>query len=70
MGFRGIRGVLFFDVASAWENEFDQFIGSFGTGIRFALGYLVVLRFDFTRTTDFRSVSPKTDFDFFFGWNF
>ncbi|MCH8026721.1 MAG: PD40 domain-containing protein [candidate division Zixibacteria bacterium] len=70
MGFRGIRGVLFFDVASAWENEFDQFIGSFGTGIRFALGYLVVLRFDFTRTTDFRSISPKTDFDFFFGWNF
>ncbi len=70
LGFRGIRGVLFFDVASAWENDFDQFIGSFGTGIRFALGYLVVLRFDFTRTTDFRSISPKTDFDFFFGWNF
>jgi hypothetical protein len=70
MDFRGIRGALFFDTGSAWDREFDQFLGSFGFGFRVALGYLVVLRFDFTRTTDFESVSPSTDFDFFFGWNF
>ncbi|UCD64996.1 MAG: hypothetical protein JSW34_06075 [Candidatus Zixiibacteriota bacterium] len=70
LGFRGIRGALFFDTGSAWDDEFDQFLGSFGAGIRVSLGYFVVLRFDFSRTTDFKSVSPKTDFDFFFGWNF
>lgn len=70
LGFRGIRGALYFDVGSAWEKEFDQFYGSFGAGFRVALGYVVVLRFDFTKTTDFKNVSKGTDFDFFFGWNF
>jgi hypothetical protein len=70
MGFRGIRGALFFDVGSAWDNDFDQFYGSFGSGVRVALGYVVVLRFDFSRRTDFVKISPTTDFDFFFGWNF
>jgi len=70
MDFRGIRGALFFDVGSAWEDEFDQFLGSFGWGFRVSLGYVVLLRFDFARTTDFHSVSPDFDFDFFFGWNF
>jgi len=70
LGFRGIRGAVFFDVGSAWDDDFDQFLGSFGTGFRVSLGYLVVLRFDFTRTTDFETISPTTDFDFFFGWNF
>lgn len=70
LDFRGIRGALFFDTGSAWDDEFDQFLGSFGFGFRVALGYVVLLRFDFTRTTDFETISPNTDFDFFFGWNF
>ncbi len=70
MAFRGIRGVLFFDTGAAWDDEFDQFYGSFGAGFRVNLGYIVQLRFDFARTTDFESISPRTDFDFFFGWNF
>ncbi|MCP4685531.1 MAG: hypothetical protein GY867_08775 [bacterium] len=70
MDFRGIRGALFFDVGSAWEDEFDQFLGSYGWGFRVSLGYVVLLRFDFARTTDFHTVSPDFDFDFFFGWNF
>ena len=70
MGFQGIRGAVFFDAGSGWEDEFDQLYGSFGLGMRVALGYVVVLRFDFSRTTDFRTISAKTDFDFFFGWNF
>lgn len=68
--FRFIRGALFFDVGSAWEDQFEQFLGSFGVGARLSLGGFVLLRFDFTRTTDFKTVSPHTDFDFFFGWNF
>jgi len=70
IGFQAIRGALFFDTGSAWEDEFDQFIGSFGAGFRIALGRMIVLRFDFSRTTDFDTISDRTDFDFFFGWNF
>ncbi|MFQ5500135.1 MAG: hypothetical protein ACE5FH_10745, partial [Candidatus Zixiibacteriota bacterium] len=29
IGFTGIRGALFFDTGSAWDDEFDQFLGSF-----------------------------------------
>jgi len=70
IGFRGIRGALFFDVGSAWDDEFDQFYGSYGFGFRVNLGYVVLLRFDFARRTDFKTSSPGFDFDFFFGWNF
>jgi len=75
IGFRGIRGTLFFDVGHASDDafnklRFDQFLGSFGAGVRVALGYVVLLRFDYTHTTDFNTVSPKADFNFFFGWNF
>jgi hypothetical protein len=70
IGFQAIRGALFFDAGSAWDDKFDQLIGSFGTGIRVALSQVIVLRFDFSRTTDFEKTSPKTQFEFFFGWNF
>jgi len=70
LGFQGIRGALFYDTGSAWDDDFDQFYGSFGAGIRLALGGVVVLRFDFSRTTDYEKISDNTDFDFFFGWNF
>lgn len=67
---RGIRGALFHDVGTAWDNQWHGWIGSFGASVRIALGYLVVLRFDFSRTHDFRSISDHTRTDFFFGWNF
>jgi hypothetical protein len=70
IGFQAIRGAIFFDAGSAWDDHFDQFLGSFGTGFRVALGNVIMLRFDFARTTDFETISHRTDFDFFFGWNF
>jgi Tol biopolymer transport system component len=70
IGFRGIRGALFFDTGSAWDEEFDKFLGSYGFGFRVNLGYVVQFRFDFAQTTDFKTCSPGFDFDFFFGWNF
>jgi hypothetical protein len=70
IGFRGIRGALFFDVGSAWDEKFDQYYGSYGGGFRVNLGYVVLLRFDFAKITDFKTSSPTFDFDFFFGWNF
>ena len=68
--FQAIRGALFFDAGNAWEKDIDGFFGSFGFGFRVALSNVTVLRFDFARTTDFKSVTNKYDFDFFFGWNF
>ena len=70
IGFRGIRGALFFDVGSAWDEEFDEWLGSYGFGFRVNLGYVVLLRFDFAKVTDFETTTPGFDFDFFFGWNF
>jgi outer membrane protein assembly factor BamA len=70
MRFQAIRGALFFDAGNTWEDEYRDLVGSFGFGIRVSLGYVTVLRFDFARKTDFKSVSNKYDFDFFFGWNF
>ena len=67
---QGIRGALFFDAGDAWENKFDQLHGSFGVGARISLGYVVVLRLDVSRRTDFNKINSNTDFDFFFGWNF
>ena len=78
IGFQAIRGALFFDAGYLTDRKMDLFgpnfddnvLGSFGTGFRVALGRFVVFRFDFSRTTDFKTVSKNTDFDFFFGWNF
>ncbi len=80
MRFQAIRGALFFDVGNSWETNKEMaenpdygskgVVGSLGFGIRASLGYVTVLRFDFSRRTDFKSVQNKYDFDFFFGWNF
>ena len=78
IGFQAIRGAIFFDAGYINDRKFevlnhaffDNMIGSFGAGFRVALGRIVLFRFDFSRTTDFRKISPRTDFEFFFGWNF
>ena len=67
---RGIRGAIFHDLGTTWDNQWKGWMGSFGASVRIALGYLVVLRFDFSRTHDFKSISDQTRTDFFFGWNF
>ena len=70
LGFKDIRGALFYDTGAAWDDVFDQFYGSLGAGFRVNLFYIILLRFDFSRTTDYHKISNTTNFDFFFGWNF
>jgi outer membrane protein assembly factor BamA len=70
LGFQAIRGALFFDAGNAWDDDFDRMKGALGIGARVSLGYIMVLRFDFARRTDFKKIDSKTKFDFFFGWNF
>ncbi len=67
---RGIRGAFFHDMGTGWDDRWQGWHGSFGASIRIALGYLVVLRVDFSRTHDFKTISNDTRTDFFFGWNF
>jgi WD40 repeat protein len=69
IGFKAIRGAVFFDAGNAWDDytdETDDLHLSAGFGARVSLGYFMVLRFDFAKTSD----SDGWVFDFFFGWNF
>jgi hypothetical protein len=78
IGFQAIRGAVFMDAGYITDDTFhffdstffDDLLGSFGTGFQVALARFVVLRFDFSRTTDFKTIDPHTKFEFFFGWNF
>ncbi len=67
---RGIRGAIFHDLGTAWDDEWGGWLGSFGVSFRIALGYLVVLRFDIARIHNFHTISKDTETEFFFGWNF
>ncbi len=65
------RGSLFFDVGRVEGFIFDtDWIGSFGTGVEMNLGYLPVVRVNFCRLTDFKSIERGTKIDFFLGFNF
>jgi hypothetical protein len=70
LAFHRIQGALFFDAGALWDRGEPRWLGSYGFGWRVALGGLMVLRFDFAKTTDFKTSSDGLDFDFFFGWNF
>lgn len=70
LGFSAIRGALFYDTGAAWEQEYEGLIGSFGAGLRFGLGRVMTLRFDWSYRHDYETIDPDVDFDFFFGWNF
>ncbi len=70
MGFSSIRGALFVDAGNAWNDDLDEVLGSFGLGVRLRLGYFLVLRWDYGRKTDFKSISDHNFSQFFFGWDF
>jgi Tol biopolymer transport system component len=84
VGFQNIRGVLFMDVGSAWDNDkawkpfvsgdsgmprLNDLKGGFGLGVRMNLGYFI-LRYDYARATDFSSVSKEGVHYFSFGADF
>ena len=65
------RGSFFFDMGSV-SGFLDEtgLIGSFGTGVEMNLGYLPVIRVNFSRTTDFEEIDKGVKVDFFLGFNF
>ncbi|MDD4856522.1 MAG: hypothetical protein PHD74_00295, partial [Candidatus Krumholzibacteria bacterium] len=65
------RGSLFVDAGRVDGFIYDSnWRGSFGTGIEMNLGYLPVIRVNFSRVTDFKKVDNDIRADFFIGFNF
>ncbi|MDZ7262210.1 MAG: BamA/TamA family outer membrane protein, partial [candidate division KSB1 bacterium] len=81
LGFSSIRGATFVDVGNAWDEKLEDLLGSFGFGIRFRVGGVLVLRFDYGKKFAMhrlRGWDALTDIEFqrgtfkqfFFGWDF
>ena len=71
ISFSAFRGALFVDAGNAWSDEFGEWKGSLGAGMRLALGGVFVFRLDASRRTPgFKSIDNHTDWEFFFGWDF
>jgi len=68
----GIEGAVFADAGNAWE-KFERFPrpkGSFGLGLRMSLGGYFVLRYDLARQTDFQSIKPGWEREFYVGFDY
>ncbi len=65
------RGALFLDAGTVSGFIYDPgWIGSIGVGVEMNLGYLPVMRINFSRLTDFDRIGNDTKVDFFLGYNF
>ena len=72
VSFIGLRGALFFDAGSAWDQTYEETLGSVGGGVRLNLGGAFVLRYDIGRkiVDNFQKLDGDTFYQFFFGWDF
>jgi len=72
LGFNGIRGAFFFDAGSAWDDKYEETLGSVGGGIRFNLFGVLTLRYDIGKKIedDFNKFQKGLFYQFFFGWDF
>jgi len=69
--FPRFRGALFLDAGTVSGFIYDPgWIGSVGVGVEMNLGYLPVMRINFSRLTDFNRIGSDTKVDFFLGYNF
>ncbi len=65
------RGSIFLDAGKVEGFIMDtEWLGSLGTGVEMNLGYLPVIRVNFVRRTDFKSIDSDTRVDVFLGFNF
>jgi len=67
-----IRGALFFDAGSAWDNKYNSTLGSIGFGFRFNLFNAITFRYDIGKKIEdnFSRFQPRLFYQFFFGWDF
>jgi hypothetical protein len=65
------RGAVFLDMGKVTRFIVDSdLLGSFGAGIELNLGYAPVIRVNWTRQTDFRTISNDTKWELFIGYNY
>ena len=64
--------IKFFDVGRAYGflGTDTEWLGSFGAGVEMNMGYLPVVRLNFSRLTDFKTVGKDIHVGFFLGFNF
>ncbi len=66
-----IRGAFFVDAGKVGRFIADtDWLGTIGFGTELNLGFAPVIRVNFTRETDFSSISSDTDFELFIGLNY
>ncbi|MBI3195598.1 MAG: PD40 domain-containing protein [Ignavibacteriae bacterium] len=72
VSFVGLRGALFFDAGNAWDENYNQTLGSVGGGVRLNLGGAFVLRYDIGKkiVDNFHRFDNEVFQQFFFGWDF
>ncbi len=72
LGFWGIRGAVFSDFGGAWDEIYDQTLGSVGFGFRMNLLGVIVLRYDIGKKIEdnLSRFQPGLFYQFFFGWDF
>ena len=72
LGFFGIRGALFADAGNAWDDVYDQTLGSIGGGLRFNFFNAIVFRYDVGKKIEdnFHKLQSGLFYQFFFGFDF
>jgi hypothetical protein len=72
IGFYSIRGALFADAGSAWDDTYTQTYGSIGGGLRMNLFGVLVLRYDLGKRIEnnFQRIQKGLFHQFFFGYDF
>lgn len=72
LGFFGIRGAFFFDMAGIGDDGFSKTLGSVGGGIRVNIFGFLTLRYDIGKRIEnnFTRFQDGLFYQFFFGWDF
>ena len=72
ISFTQLRGALFMDAGGAWDDAYNETLGSIGAGIRFNFFNAIVFRYDIGKKIEknFTKFQPRLFYQFFFGWDF
>jgi hypothetical protein len=72
LGFSNLRGAVFFDAGSAWDENYKTTLGSVGFGFRINFLGAIVFRYDMGKLIkdDFTRLQDGLFYQFFFGFDF
>jgi Tol biopolymer transport system component len=72
ISFSQLRGAVFFDAGGAWDDAYNETLGSIGAGIRFNFFNAIVFRYDVGKKIEnnFTKFQDTLFYQFFFGWDF